>query len=346
VLPAGIVSDTGAAALRRHLMDRAEVSSVTGLDNRGGIFPIHRSMRFAIITATAGAPTHAITCRFGLTHPEQLENRTSAALVLSRALLARLSGADDLGIPEFPSEMDLRICEGIAARIPRLESEEGWHVQFGRELNASDDRDKLRPATGRRNARPVVEGKQIAPFRVHLDGCRFEIRPDAHLPAHIGGRQRLAYRDVASATNRLTLIAAILPAHAVSTHTLFCLRTRLDANEQQVLCALLNSFVANYLIRLRVNTHVTTSLVARLPVPVVRPGDPRFGRLVRLAHSLARGAGDVEASAEYATLQALAATLYGVTMDELTHVLSTFPLIDREVRRRTSEAFQRDTRPD
>ena len=39
-------------------------------------------------------------------------------------------------------------------------------------------------------------------------------------------RLRLAYRDVASATNRLTLIAALLPPGTVSTHTVFCLKNR------------------------------------------------------------------------------------------------------------------------
>jgi hypothetical protein len=45
VLPSGIASDAGAAPLRRHLFDRAAVDSITGMDNRGGIFPIHRSVR-------------------------------------------------------------------------------------------------------------------------------------------------------------------------------------------------------------------------------------------------------------------------------------------------------------
>ena len=37
-------------------------------------------------------------------------------------------------------------------------------------------------------------------------------------------RSRLAYRDVASSTNRLTLIAAIVPPGVLTTHTLFCSR--------------------------------------------------------------------------------------------------------------------------
>ena len=72
---------------------------------------------------------------------------------------------------------------------------------------------------------------------------------------------------MASATNRLTLIAAILPAGSVSTHTLFCLRTPLPLPSQHFLCGLFNSLVVNYLVRLRVTTHVTTTIVERLPVP-------------------------------------------------------------------------------
>ena len=59
VLPSGVVTDTGAAPLRHHLFDRAEVDTVTGLDNRGGIFAIHRSLRFVLMTATAGTPDAA-----------------------------------------------------------------------------------------------------------------------------------------------------------------------------------------------------------------------------------------------------------------------------------------------
>ena len=77
-------------------------------------------------------------------------------------------------------------------------------------------------------------------------GCRFELRR-ARAAVGCAAAARLAYRDIASATNRLTLIAAIVPARAVTTHTLFCLKTPLPLDAQQVLCALLNSFVANYL---------------------------------------------------------------------------------------------------
>ena len=95
-------------------------------------------------------------------------------------------------------------------------------------------------------------------------------------------RPRLAYRDVASATNRLTLIAAILPAGCVSTHTVFCLRTPLPLRDQHFLCGLFNSFVVNYLVRLRVTTHVTTATVEQLPIPTAETSRrPPFERSPR-----------------------------------------------------------------
>ena len=65
----GWSTDAGAAPLRRHLFDHADVDTVTGLDNRGGIFPIHRSLRFVLLTATTGRPTRQIACRFGARAP-------------------------------------------------------------------------------------------------------------------------------------------------------------------------------------------------------------------------------------------------------------------------------------
>jgi hypothetical protein len=152
-------------------------------------------------------------------------------------------------------------------------------------------------------------------------------------------RARLAYRDVASAGNRLTLIAAIVPARAVTTHTLFCLRTALPLPSQRVLCALLNSYVANYLVRLRVNTHVTVALVSRLPVPVVHPPHPLFARLASCTESLEGWRGPIEETADYAEIQAMAARLYRLTPAQFEHVLSTFPLVPLEVRQRVLHRF-------
>jgi hypothetical protein len=139
----------------------------------------------------------------------------------------------------------------------------------------------------------VLEGKHVHPHRVDVSRVRHHIPRAAAarcLPACPFDRPRLAYRDVTAPTNRQTLIAAIVPAGAVTSHSLFCLQNDWDLATQQALCALLNSDVANALIRLFVGSHVTTSLMAWLPVPAradtvaaladVPPASPRANTIV------------------------------------------------------------------
>ncbi len=200
VLPSGIASDAGAAPLRRYLFDRAAVDEMTGLDNREAIFPIHRSVRFVLLTCTAGAPTSTIRCRFGISRAESLEHPDSEdghSVTLTRAFLSRLSGSDDLGVPELAGDADLRLLERISAGFPRLGSPDGWNARFGRELNASDDRDCFAPYAAGSPARPDIEGNNIDPFRVSLDRPRHQLKTAA--PDRVPRRARLAYRDIASA---------------------------------------------------------------------------------------------------------------------------------------------------
>jgi hypothetical protein len=189
---------------------------------------------------------------------------------------------------------------------------------------------------------PVVEGKHVEPFHAAPGSARHSIsaadarrllRSDRH------EHPRLAYRDVASATNRLTLIAAVLPSHCVSTHTLFCLRTPLPSRAQHLLCGLFNSFVVNYLVRLRVTTHVTTRTVEQLPIPLPEGAPAACREIASLARLLARR----RDQAALARLNALVAGLYQLSVEEFDHILASFPLIARKERDEALRLFERST---
>jgi hypothetical protein len=207
-------------------------------------------------------------------------------------------------------------------------------------LNATEDREWLRRDG---QGLPVIEGRAIEPFRVNLKlASRSMASRDAR--ARLGDRPdrtRLAYRDVASAGNRLTLIAALLPARSVSTHTVFCLRTPLPVQAQHFLCGLFNSFVVNYLVRLRVATHVTTAIVERLPVPRSGYAPAVFEEIAAIARLLGgpEPAPSTIAAEALARLQARVGKLYQLTRDEFAHVLATFPLVSLEDRDAAFRAF-------
>ena len=348
VVPAGLVMDAGSASLRRLLFARCDVDAIVGFENHRGIFPIHRSIRFLLMTASVGRSTDSVSCRFGVGNPAELEAVGDEAadevpwfqLRLPVRLIERLSGGA-LTVPWLRTPTDLGIAERAAALFPPLGDGRGWAARFGRELNATEDRPLFREARAGVDAGaalPVVEGKQIDQFVVDLGSSRWAIRAsDAseRLRDRRYRRPRLAYRDVAGPENRLTLIAAVLPKDCVSTHTLFCLRTPFSAPDQHLLCGLFNSFVLNFLVRLRVSTHVTTAIVERLPVPTREQAPTAAREIAGLARVLSRRRNPVA----HACLQARVAALYQLTRDEFAYVLSTFPLVPEEVRRAALDAF-------
>jgi hypothetical protein len=87
-----------------------------------------------------------------------------------------------------------------------------------------------------------------------------------------------------------------------------------------------------------VNTHVTATLMSRLPVPFIEVSHQAFDRLRLFAETLAAAA-DVESAPEYVQLQALVAELYGLSAADFQHVLSTFPLIPKSVRSAALERY-------
>ena len=328
VVPWGLLADQGAGATRVALFDRCRIDAVVGFDNRRGVFAIHRSVRFALVTAAAGGRTDRVPARFGERTTDGVERvpATGCApsdfpLVFTREGLLDLSGPSR-ALPHVESREDLAVLERLSAAFPPLSSADGWGLTFGREFNATDDAALF---NGDSHQWPVIEGKHIAPFSVDAAAATRFVDP-AIVRARLGriptiGHDRLAYRDVASSTNRLTLIAAIVPAQAVTTHTLFCSRVRLDADAQWVVCALLNSLVANWLVRRWVSTHVTTAIVQRLPVPVVPASDRAFGELARLAR---RCADDGVGSATWTALQEATRRAYGLGDDAWQHVRKDF----------------------
>ena len=237
VVPSGLANDHGSGPLRRALLDGVQIDRLIGFDNRRGIFPIHRDVKFLLLTGTVGRRTERLTGAFGQTEPAWLDTLPDACgddppaarpIVMGRALLD-MWDPEHLAFPMLTSADDLAILAHVSTSVPRLGDPAGWGATFGRELNATEDARHFVAVPGGGDRRtsadllPIVEGK-------HLDSFRQSARrPGMAIPraaaamlldaAKTFDRTRLAYRDVASATNRLTLIAvAPSPRSGVDAH--------------------------------------------------------------------------------------------------------------------------------
>ena len=340
LMPWGLLADHGSGDLRRHLFEHTDIDAVLGFDNREALFPIHRGLRFTMLTATAGSSSSELRTRFGLHTAAELEDVPDSGEVpgsvrVPLSLIRRFSG-EDLAVPDLEQERDRAILARMLAAAPALADRGGWGVRFGRELNATDDR----PHFGARGL-PVLEGKHLDPFLARA-GDATQFIEQAIAERVLGGRSRidrprLGYREVAASTNRLTLIAAIIPAWVVTTHTIFCARGTDDEELQWYLCGIFNSFAANYLARLRGGTHVPAAAIHRLPVPVVARDSHAFARIA----SLSRVAADNEEAR--AELHARSAVLYRLDTDDFAHVLRSFPIVAPAERERALAALRRMT---
>lgn len=344
ILPSGIATDHGSSGLRRQLFDRCALDTWLGLDNKDAIFPIHRSVRFVVMTATNSGHTDVLRFRNGLRDPRVLDRYPSdprhdqpgTALQVSRSRLQSWD-PDHLTVPELTSPLALAILTNVSDAVPPLSSVKGWQARFGRELNATDDRPHFirRPDRPSPTLLPIIEGKHVSPFRVSVDDSTWAVPLDRArkliAPASSFERERIAYRDVASATNRLTLIAGLLPAGTLSTHTVFVLKTSLSPDEQWCLLGLMNSLVANYLVRLHVTTHVTTALMARLPVPRPPNGSSAFREIGDLARRLS-ACGFEQDPGNYAHLNSTVAGLYSLSREHYAHIVGSFPLLPEPLR--------------
>ena len=100
---------------------------------------------------------------------------------------------------------------------------------------------------------------------------------------------------------------------------------------------MLNSYVANYLVRQVLTTHLGSSTVQALRIPKPPYDSPVFEQIVGLAHQL----GTAHDGHAHACVQALVARCYQMNEDEFAHVLTTFPLIDVSERRVALDEFRR-----
>jgi hypothetical protein len=122
------------------------------------------------------------------------------------------------------------------------------------------------------------------------------------------------------------------------------------------LIALFNSFCFDFLMRQKVNSHVTFSILYQLPIPRLSEKAPLFKPIVERAAALICTTPefddlkkellesklmslDSDRGQIRAELDAMIAHLYGLNEAEFAHILATFPIVKTEVKAAALAAF-------
>lgn len=304
VIPSGIYTDLGTKQLREMLFTRTEITGLFGFENRKEIFEgVHRSYKFVVLTFRKGGETSGFPAEFMRQDVKELERfPESAAITLPVELIRRLS-PDSLSVMEFRSETDVEIAEKML-KFPLLgEHIEGrWNLKLNREFDMTNDSHLFRSESGPGRL-PLYEGKMIHQFTHQWAEPRYWVDEREGRKALLGrtpdtGQKldyqmyRLGFRDIASNTNERTLISSVIPPtfHGNKIPTIRPVdedgKLLIEDRSQLFLCSLWNSFVLDWLIRMKVTTTLNFFYIYQLPVPRYGPGDPYFNEIVERAARL------------------------------------------------------------
>jgi hypothetical protein len=191
-----------------------------------------------------------------------------------------LSGGGSLTPLELRGNADLRIAERLYAQPERLRTWCANHqIRFGCDLHMTADAGCFQPA----GAGDLIlhEGKT---FHQYADSWQSQPR---HSVSSVGMRPlaaqatryyRVAFRDIARSNDERTMIACIAPPGVVFGHTATVEKTpwaRANA-DALVLCALLNSFPFDWLMRQKAATHLSLYILDAQPVPRFSDAARRF----------------------------------------------------------------------
>jgi len=370
VVPSGIYTDLGAKQLREMLFSKTRLTGLFGFENRKQVFEgVDVRFKFVVLTFETGGKTEEFPAAFMRHEVSELSTfPAQGSIPISVDLVRRLS-PDSLSVMEFKSEKDIEIAEKFL-RFPLLgEALEGsWKLELHRELNMTDDAYLFKKQPGQ-NRLPLFEGKMMWQFASDLAEPRFWIVEREGRKAVLGETQdngqtlgyqkcRLAYRSIASSTNERSLICSVIPPSF--TGNSLNISESLDVRTQFFCVAVLNSFVIDWFLRLKVTTNINMFFIYQLPVPrltrIHREFDPivhRAARLIctapefdRLGHEAGLkgykdGATDIgERAALRAEIDGLVAHLYGVSEDEFAYILQAFPIVQQTEKNAALAAYK------
>jgi hypothetical protein len=342
VIPSGIYTDLGATALRQMLFEKTEISGLFCFENRRAIFnAVDNRFKFVALNFGKGRQTVTFPAAFMCHDVSELADFPNPASVrLAVGLMQRLAPSS-WSVMELKSQQDVGIVEKMLC-FPLPGAGEGVRLRLSSELHMTSD-SHLFQTQATPTSLPLYEGKMIWQFDSSYAPPRYWVDEQAGRKALLGKRQdegqalgyqcdRLAIRAIASSTNQRSLIASIIPAGVFCGNSLLVSATTLPHAEMLFYAALLNSYVLDWFIRMKVTTNINMFYIYQLPLPCYRAHEPYFDQIVQRAQQLncppaAGGAGAKKQRTQLrAALDASVAHLYGLSGEEFAHILSTFKM--------------------
>ncbi len=375
LLPTGIYTDLGAKQLREMLFTRARIDSLFGLSNEKFLFEgVDHRFRICLLNFQKGSSTTVFAAAFRMDPREavsvaRLESflHNPGEHVRMAEATIRLLSPTSLSILELKSSLETKIACRMAS-FPTLADklQNCWNFRLVREFDVSKKNQWLLHSSPAGNRLPLFKGDMFNQFELSGEVPDYwidEVVGQARLNNQQFASYRWVHRRIARSSDVRTMISTIVPPRVFTdTNSTTLDSDLLSKGEMLFLCAVTNSFVFDWLIRKRVDDTLSQFFLYQMPVPRLSGDDPRLAPFITRASRLicylpefsdlwqdVMGTpwSEQEAATELAEraqlraeLDGLVAHLYGLTEDEFSYILTTFPVVAQEVKDAALEAYR------
>jgi SOS-response transcriptional repressor LexA len=389
IVPEGLYNGANCMALRQELLDNSNLLLLYGFENtrKGWFEGVHSSAKFCLFAAAKTGRTTNIAAAFNVESTEPLGVvKTSRQLRIPVKLIREFS-PEDLSFLEFRNQQDIDIALRMYDSHPKLGDEsagEPIHSQ-SLEIHMTNDAAIL---TENSCGLPLYEGRMVDQYDHRAKGYvsgraraavwnEFKfgeraktIQPQwrvlkEQVPAKVRTRitrYRIGYGWVASPTNQRSLIAALLPNNSIAGNAVPTILYKYEYEWMYLLwLATANSFVMDFVVRMKVSLNLTFTLLKSLPFP--RFNEPNdlvfalaphvlrltctsvemtpfwnamagFGLVPRVESNTVPGTNDPQ---ERLILRCLvdamvARNVFRITRNELDYILNTFTIVEERDR--------------
>ncbi|KYF49453.1 hypothetical protein BE08_33025 [Sorangium cellulosum] len=387
IVPDGLYNGANSTSLRKALFDEYGLLTLLAFENQSGAwFPgVHRSQKFCIYSSRRGTEVRYFRAAFGLRTLSQLAEAVRANLLEVPVDTVHNFSPDTLAFAEFQGQRDIDLATKMYSIWPKFgDSSAGPpYREYLYEIDLADDRGLL---SEDRAGLPLYEGRMVGQYDHRAKGYRSgrgrsaeweefafgdsqkAICPQWYIPRNkvpkkSVGRSliyRFGFCDVASPSNERSFVAALLPPGCLAGHTVPTIYFGDGFDWYSAIClAVANSFCMDYLVRQKINLHVTFLVFDSLPFPRLSLESPIVGKLVLLVLRLIctasemidfwnsmekhgwvtavpRGGSPPGIVDEEQRLRVVAEVeavvaydLYRLDRDELAYVMDAFPIVER-----------------
>jgi len=341
VLPRPLVAAAGCEPLRREYFTRWTIKSVDMVWNqRRWAFPgINDRVQSVLLAARKQRPGDDAVIPSASPLNDEARFRDAAQFRVRYPLRALQVWSPSLDLPSLP---DAEAGDVFAAmmRHPRFDDESReWRAVPYCELHSSGDRD-LYNEEG--HGWPVWKGNTFERYRPDNAPPVYWADPEAVFQRITEARRgeplrcRLVYRNITGSQNRRSMIACLAPPNVfVLEHAPQFAWPRGTPHDVASLLGVFNSLAFDWLIRRRVETHITFSILNPLPIPHVPAGvadlagrlsciDDRYADFAASAGVECGPLTTEEAIALEAEIDALVAHAYELSREQLEVIFSDF----------------------